>query len=51
MIMKEGGRHDHIVEKCSMFGLSNGFEMDEFKSLIKAIKHLTRYKKTQPIQK
>lgn len=37
MIMKEGGRHDHIVEKCSMFGLSNGFEMDEFKSLITAI--------------
>lgn len=37
MIMKEGGRHNHIVEKCSMFGLSNGFEMDEFKSLITAI--------------
>lgn len=37
MVMKEGGRHNHIVEKCSMFGLSNGFEMDEFKDLIKAI--------------
>ena len=37
MTMKEGGRHNHIVEKCSMFGLSNGFEMDEFKSLITAI--------------
>lgn len=37
MTMKEGGRHNHIVEKCSMFGLSNGFEMDEFKDLIKAI--------------
>lgn len=37
MIMKEGGRHNHIVEKCSMFGLSNGFEMDEFKGLITAI--------------
>lgn len=37
MIMKEGGRHNHIVEKCSMFGLSNGFEIDEFKSLITAI--------------
>lgn len=37
MVMKEGGRHNHIVEKCSMFGLSNGFEMDEFKSLITAI--------------
>lgn len=37
MVMKEGGRHNHIVEKCSMFGLSNGFEMDEFKNLITAI--------------
>jgi hypothetical protein len=37
MKMKEGGRHNHIVEKCSMFALSNGFEMDEFKSLITAI--------------
>lgn len=37
MIMKEGGRHNHIVEKCSMFGLSNGFEIDEFKGLITAI--------------
>ena len=37
MTMKEGGRHNHIVEKCSMFGLSNGFEIDEFKSLITAI--------------
>lgn len=37
MTMKEGGRHNHIVEKCSMFGLSNGFEIDEFKSLIQAI--------------
>ena len=37
MKMKEGGRHNHIVEKCSMFGLSNGFEMKEFKDLITAI--------------
>lgn len=37
MKMREGGRHNHIVEKCSMFGLTNGFEMDEFKSLITAI--------------
>lgn len=37
MVMKEGGRHNHIVEKCSMFGLSNGFEMPEFKGLITAI--------------
>ena len=37
MVMKEGGRHNHIVEHCSMFGLSNGFEMSEFKSLITAI--------------
>ena len=37
MKMKEGGRHNHIVEHCSMFGLSNGFEIDEFKSLITAI--------------
>lgn len=37
MKMKEGGRHTHIVERCSYFALSNGFEMDEFKSLITAI--------------
>ena len=35
--MKEGGRHNHIVERCSYFGLSNGFELDEFKNLIQAI--------------
>ena len=37
MEMPEGNRHNHIVERCSMFGLQNGFEIDEFKSLIKAI--------------
>lgn len=37
MTMKEGGRHSHIVERCSYFGLSNGFEIEEFKSLITAI--------------
>lgn len=37
MKMKEGGRHNHIVERCSYFGLSNGFEMNEFKDLIQAI--------------
>lgn len=37
MTMKEGSRHTHIVERCSYFGLSNGFEMEEFKDLISAI--------------
>ena len=37
MKMKEGGRHNHIVERCSYFGLSNGFSVPEFKSLIQAI--------------
>ena len=37
MVMKEGGRHNHIVEKCSMFGLTNGFEISEFENLITAI--------------
>ena len=37
MKMREGGRHNHIVERCSYFALSNGFEIDEFKSLITAI--------------
>lgn len=37
MEMKEGGRHDHIVSKCSYFALSNGFEIDDFKNLITAI--------------
>ena len=35
--MKEGGRHDHIVSRCSYFALSNGFEVAEFKDLINAI--------------
>lgn len=37
MKMGEGGRHSHIVERCSYFALSNGFELEEFKSLITAI--------------
>ena len=37
MTMKEGSRHNHIVERCSYFGLSNGFEIDEFKDLTRAI--------------
>ena len=37
MKMTDGSRHNHIVEHCSMFGLSNGFEIDEFKNLITAI--------------
>lgn len=37
MNMKEGGRHDHIYQYCGMFACSNGFEIDEFRSLITAI--------------
>ena len=37
MKMTEGSRHNFIVERCSYFGLSNGFEMNEFKDLIQAI--------------
>ena len=37
MVMREGGRHNHIFNKCSYFGLSNGFELQEFKDLIQAI--------------
>lgn len=37
MKMREGGRHNHIVEKCSFFGLTNGFAIDEFKDIITAI--------------
>ena len=37
MKMTDGSRHNHIVERCSYFGLSNGFEIDEFKDLIQAI--------------
>lgn len=37
MTMTEGSRHNHIVERCSYFGLSNGFELTEFKDLILAI--------------
>lgn len=37
MEMGEGGRHNHIVERCSYFGLSNGFTESEFRDLISAI--------------
>lgn len=37
MKMTEGSRHNYIVERCSYFGLSNGFEVNEFKNLIQAI--------------
>lgn len=37
MKMKDGGRHDHIFNKCRYFACSNGFEYKEFKSLITAI--------------
>ena len=37
MTLVEGSRHNHIVTRCSYFALSNGFEMQEFKDLIKAI--------------
>lgn len=37
MKMKEGGRHDHIVSLCSYFGISNGFFIEEFKTLITMI--------------
>ena len=37
MTMKEGERHNHIFSKCSMFALTNGFEIEEFEDLITAI--------------
>lgn len=37
MTMREGGRHNHIVSRCSYFGLSNGFTENEFRDLITAI--------------
>ena len=37
MTMREGGRHDHIFNRCSFFGISNGFLVDEFKTLIETI--------------
>ena len=37
MKMREGGRHDHIVVRCSYFGISNGFYIDEFRAIIQAI--------------
>ena len=37
MTLTEGSRHNHIVERCSYFALSNGFTVPEFKSLINAI--------------
>lgn len=37
MKMTVGSRHNHIVGRCSYFGLSNGFELQEFKDLIQSI--------------
>ena len=37
MTMSEGSRHNHIVERCSYFALSNGFTQEEFKTLIQVI--------------
>ena len=37
MKMREGGRHNHIVEHCSYFGVANGFTIDELKDLLRAI--------------
>lgn len=37
MKMTEGGRHEHIFNKCRYFACSNGFEYEEFKNLITAI--------------
>lgn len=35
--MEDGERHTHIFNKCRYFACSNGFQYDEFKSLITAI--------------
>ena len=37
MKMHDGGRHDHIFNRCSYFALSNGFTLQEFKDIISAI--------------
>lgn len=40
MKMREGGRHDHIVSLCSYFAISNGFMIEEFKTIINMIHDL-----------
>lgn len=37
MVMEEGGRHTHIFSKCRMFALTNGFTIEEYKSIIQII--------------
>lgn len=37
MVMKEGGRHNHIVSYCGFFAASNGFLLEEFKTLLRII--------------
>lgn len=37
MKMTEGGRHDYIFKYCRTFALYNGFLLDEFKAIIRAI--------------
>lgn len=37
MTMGEGGRHNQIFSKCSFFACSNGFLLDEFKTIIQII--------------
>ena len=49
MVMDEGGRHNHIVSRCSYFALSNGFELDECKNLIRAIHDQYLVKKGTPM--
>lgn len=38
--MEEGGRHDHIVSRCSYFALSNGFLLNEFKDYLTCVNKL-----------
>ena len=37
MKMAEGGRHNHIVERCDYFARSNGFHLDEYKKFLQII--------------
>ena len=37
MTMSEGSRHNHIFSYCRTFALNNGFSLDDFKAIIRAI--------------
>lgn len=47
--MREGSRHNYIVESCSYFGVVQGFTMNEFKTTIRIIHNYFLVKHGSPM--